>query len=75
MTVSDVGLIFLAAFPTIVALAYWSEISAFVRRVVGRDHVLYVQRPRMNSAELVMDRERRRREGAEAIRTYARRNR
>lgn len=75
MTVSDVGLIGLACLPAVVALAYWQELAAIVRRLIGRDRVLYVHRPRMNSAELVMDRERRRREGAEAIRTYARRNR
>ena len=72
MTVSDVGLIFLAAFPMVVALAYFDEIAGFVRRLIGRDRVLYVVRPRMNSAEIVMDRERRRRQGAEAIRAYAR---
>ena len=75
MTVSDVGLIGLACVPVLIALAYAPEIAAFVRRLVGRDRVLHVVRPRMNSAELVMDRERRRREGAEAIRTYARRGR
>lgn len=75
MTVSDVGLVGLACVPVLIALAYAPEISALIRRLIGRDRVLYVQRPRMNSAELLMDRERRRREGAEAIRTYARRNR
>jgi hypothetical protein len=75
VNVSDVGLIGLACVPALIALAYWQEIAAFVRRLVGRDRPLYVHRPHMNSAELVMDRERRRREGAEAIRTHARRNR
>lgn len=75
MTVSDFGFIFLAALPVIVVLSYYAEIAGYVRRLIGRDRVLHVVRPRMNSAEIVMDRERRRREGVEAIRTYARRNR
>ncbi len=60
MTVSDVGLIGLACLPALIALAYVPELAAFIRRVVGRDRPLYVKRPRMNSCELVIDRQRRR---------------
>lgn len=71
MTVSDVGIIGLAALPALIALAYWPELAAAVRRIIRRDRDLYVRRTPGSPVEQY--REKLRRENADALREWSNR--